>query len=76
MAWPPRQLSPTTNTRYFSTQCAEFAGRRAPPILPRAIFGTVVDELAKLAQDKGAPLDYVALGFLTVAASIIVGVGE
>lgn len=49
------------------------AGRRAPPALPSAIFGSAWDEFVKLAQDKGAPVDYVALGFFTVAASIIGG---
>jgi len=49
------------------------AGRRAPPMLPQALFGSAWDEFARLAQDKGAPIDYVALGFVTVAASIIGG---
>jgi uncharacterized protein DUF3987 len=49
------------------------AGRREPPALPRAIFGSAWDEFVKLAQDKGAPVDYVALGFFGVAASMIGG---
>lgn len=49
------------------------AGRRSPPVLPQALFGSYWDDFQKLAQDKGAPVDYVALGFLVVAASIIGG---
>lgn len=49
------------------------AGRREPPALPQAIFGSAWGEFVKLAQDKGAPVDYVALGFFGVAASIIGG---
>lgn len=46
-------------------------GRRKPPELPSAMFGNAWPELVKLAADKGAPVDYVALSFLTVAASLI-----
>jgi len=46
-------------------------GRRAPPELPAATFGPAWGELKKLAADKGAPVDYVALGWLTVCASVI-----
>ena len=35
------------------------------------MFGKAWPELVKLAADKGAPVDYVALSFLTVAASLI-----
>ena len=48
-------------------------GRRTPPSLPPAMFGTVWPECEKLAKDKGAPADYVALAYIAVAASIIGG---
>lgn len=48
-------------------------GRRTPPILPQDMFGNVWGECVKLAQDKGAPVDYVALSYLTVCASLIGG---
>lgn len=48
-------------------------GRRSPPSLQPALFGSAWGELAKLAQDKGAPVDYVALSYITVAASVIGG---
>lgn len=48
-------------------------GRRIPPPLPHAMFGSVWPECLKLAEDKGAPADYVALSYLTVAASLIGG---
>lgn len=46
-------------------------GRRKPPEMPGAMFGSVWGELEKLAADKGAPVDYVALGWLTVCCSLI-----
>lgn len=46
-------------------------GRRKPPELPPAMFGKAWPDLVKLAADKGAPVDYVALSFLSVAASLI-----
>lgn len=46
-------------------------GRRKPPAMPGAMFGTAWSELERLAADKGAPIDYVALGWLTVCASLI-----
>ena len=46
-------------------------GRRPPPELPSAMFGNAWPELVRLAADKGAPVDYVALSWLTVAASVI-----
>jgi putative DNA primase/helicase len=49
------------------------AGRRTPPALPKATFGSMWEEFNRLAQDKGAPVDYVALGFIVTAASIIGG---
>ncbi len=49
------------------------AGRRPPPTLPQALFGSYWDDFQKLAHDKGSPVDYVALGFIAVAASIIGG---
>lgn len=49
------------------------AGRRSPPELPPAMFGAAWPELCRVAQDKGAPVDYVALGFMSVAASVVGG---
>lgn len=46
-------------------------GRRHPPALPPAMFGNAWPELVKLAADKGAPVDYVALSWLTVSAALI-----
>lgn len=46
-------------------------GRRRPPALSAAMFGSVWPELVKLAADKGAPVDYVALSWLVVSASLI-----
>lgn len=46
-------------------------GRRPPPQLPPAMFGNVWSELLRIAADKGAPLDYVALSWLVVSASLI-----
>lgn len=48
-------------------------GRRAPPSLQPAMFGAVWAECEKLAKDKGAPIDYVALSYIAVAASIVGG---
>lgn len=48
-------------------------GRRSPPQLPPAMFGSIWPECEKLARDKGAPADYVALSYIAVAASIIGG---
>ena len=49
------------------------AGRRKPPLLQPTMFGAVWPEFEKLASDKGCPVDYVALGYLSVAASIVGG---
>lgn len=46
-------------------------GRRTPPPLPSALFGSAWSELVKLSEDKGAPADYVALSYLVVCASMI-----
>lgn len=46
-------------------------GRRSPPDLPGAIFGGAFAELVRLAADKGAPVDYVALSWLVGCASLI-----
>lgn len=46
-------------------------GRRTPPALPSALFGSAWGELVKLAKDKGAPVDYVAFSYLVVSASLI-----
>lgn len=48
-------------------------GRRTPPGLSPAMLGNAWPELVKLAADKGAPVDYVALAYLTVCASVIGG---
>jgi len=49
------------------------AGRRPPPELPSDIFGSSWPLICDLAEGAGAPVDYVAIGFLTVAASLIGG---
>lgn len=49
------------------------AGRRKPPALGPTMFGPAWSEFEKLANDKGCPVDYVALGYLSVAASIVGG---
>ena len=46
-------------------------GRRKPPELPSAMFGSAWPELVKLAADKGAPTDYVALSWLAVSTALI-----
>lgn len=46
-------------------------GRRKAPPLPPEMFGPAWGELQKLASDKGAPDDYVALCWLVVVASLI-----
>jgi hypothetical protein len=46
-------------------------GRRPPPALPSAIFGNAWGELQRIATDKGAPVDYVALSWLVGVASLI-----
>lgn len=46
-------------------------GRRSAPELPPAMFGLAWDELTRIAADKGAPVDYVALGWLVVSASLV-----
>lgn len=46
-------------------------GRRPPPALPSAMFGNAWGELGRIAADKGAPVDYVALSWLVSAASIM-----
>jgi len=47
------------------------AGRRSPVAMPPEIFGTSWPLLCDLAEASGAPVDYVAIGFLTVSASLI-----
>lgn len=46
-------------------------GRRKPPAMPSAMFGKAWGELERLAADKGAPVDYVALSWLVGAASLL-----
>lgn len=48
-------------------------GRRNPPELPTAMFGKAMPELEKLAADKGAPTDYLALAWLVACASVVGG---
>ncbi len=49
------------------------AGRRPPPTMPREMFGPVWPLIEDFAEGAGAPVDYVALGFLPAAASLIGG---
>ena len=49
------------------------AGRRAPPALPSESFGDLWPVLSDLADAAGAPVDYVAVGVLVAAASLIGG---
>ena len=49
------------------------AGRRAPPAMPSDMFGPVWPMLEDFAQGAGAPVDYVAFGYLAAAASLIGG---
>lgn len=49
------------------------AGRREPPAMPQEMFGPAWPLLTDMAQGAGAPVDYVAVSFLAVAASLIGG---
>jgi putative DNA primase/helicase len=49
------------------------AGRRSPPVLPEHMFGPIWPLLNELAEGAGAPVDYVALGYFSAAASLIGG---
>lgn len=49
------------------------AGRRDPPVMPREIFGDAWGLLGDMAEGAGAPVEYVALGFLAACASLIGG---
>lgn len=49
------------------------AGRRSPPVLPSESFGELWPVLCDLADAAGAPVDYVAIGALVAAASLIGG---
>lgn len=49
------------------------AGRRSPPALPSDMFGPVWPLLNEMAEGAGAPVDYLAVSFLSVAASLIGG---
>lgn len=49
------------------------AGRRSPPPLPSESFGDLWPVLSDLADAAGAPVDYVAVGVLVAAASLIGG---
>jgi len=49
------------------------AGRRTPPAMPPESFGDLWPVLTGLADAAGAPVDYVAVGVLVAAASLIGG---
>lgn len=49
------------------------AGRREPPKMPPEMFGPAWPLLSDMAQGAGAPIDYVAVSFLAVVASLIGG---
>lgn len=46
-------------------------GRTVPPAMPTDIFGTLWPLISDLAAGAGSPVDYVAVGVLGVAASLI-----
>lgn len=46
-------------------------GRTAPPPMPTAIFGTLWPLIEDLAAGAGAPVDYVGVSVLAVAASLV-----
>ena len=48
-------------------------GRTTPPVIPTEMFGNLWPLINDLAAGAGAPVDYVALGMLSVAASLIGG---
>ena len=48
-------------------------GRVKPPVMPTELFGTLWPLVKDLADGAGAPVDYVALSVLGVAASLIGG---
>ena len=49
------------------------AGRCQPPVMPSDMFGPVWSLVCDLAEGAGSPVDYTALGFVAVAASLIGG---
>ncbi|MCA1653677.1 MAG: DUF3987 domain-containing protein [Sphingomicrobium sp.] len=49
------------------------AGRRSPASMPVELFGPAWGLLADMAQGAGSPVDYVAVGYLSVVASLIGG---
>lgn len=49
------------------------AGRRSPPLMPSEMFGPIWTLLDELAEGAGAPVDYVAMSYLSVVASLIGG---
>ena len=46
-------------------------GRTVPPVMPTEIFGSLWPLIRDLAAGAGAPVDYVAVGVLGVAASLV-----
>lgn len=46
-------------------------GRTTPPVMPDAMFGALWPLIRDLAEGAGAPVDYVAIGVLGAAASLI-----
>jgi hypothetical protein len=49
------------------------SGRRSPPTLPEEMFGEAWPLICDLAEGAGSPRDYVALAFMSTAASLIGG---
>ncbi len=49
------------------------AGRSKPPAMPTDLFGDVWPLISDLAEGAGAPVDYVAISVIAVAASLIGG---
>ena len=59
--WPAPELSVLSS------------GRRDPPTMPEDIFGPTWGLLHDMAQGAGAPVEYLGVSFLAVAASLIGG---
>lgn len=49
------------------------AGRSKPPVMPTELFGETWPLISDLAEGAGAPVDYVAISVIAVAASLIGG---
>ena len=46
-------------------------GRTTPPVMPQKLFGPLWSLVSDLAEGSGAPVDYVAVSVLAVAASLV-----